>query len=121
MCTMYVCKTMRKVERALKSNDLNLPRKDRSNLRYYVGMHAVCRDGPSNNPKHQTSQNSTQRPWMMQRCKKSLNIVQTLYDALGATDQIAKGTRLLKDILNYSEADQISEVENGSEGRETGG
>ena len=107
----YVCvQTMRKVERALKSNDLNVPRKARSNLRFYVGMHAVAGTAKQH---PQASDITKFDPETLDDAavQKSLNIVQTLYDALGATDQIAKGTRLLEDILNYSEADQISEVE----------
>ena len=107
----YVCaQAMRKIERAMKSNALNVPRKHRSNLRFYVGMHAVAgtaKQGPQASDIAKFDPDSLDDATVLE----SLNIVQTLYDTLGATDQIAKGTRLLEDILNCSEADEISEVE----------
>ena len=107
----YVCvQAMRKVERAMKSNDLNVPRKARSNLRFYVGMHAVAGTAEQ---RPQASDIAKFDPDNLDDAavQKSLNIVQTLYKALGATDQISKGTQLLEDILKYSETDQILEVE----------
>ena len=107
----YVCvHAMRKIERAMKSNTLSVPRKNRSNLRFYVGMHAVAgtaKQYPQASDIEKFDPDSLDDATV----KKSLNIVQTLYDALGATDQIAKGPRLLEDILSYSETDQILEVE----------
>ena len=107
----YVCvQAMRKVERAIKSNDLNVPRKDRSNLRFYVGMHAVAGTAKQH-PQASDIEKFDPDNLDDAAVQKSLNIVQKLYGALGATDQIAKGKQLLDDILNYSETDQILEVE----------
>ncbi len=94
----------------MKSNDLNVPRKARSNLRFYVGMHAVAGTAEQ---RPQASDIAKFDPDNLDDAavQKSLNIVQTLYKALGATDQISKGTQLLEDILKYSETDQILEVE----------
>ena len=107
----YVCvQAMRKVERAIKSNDLNVPRKDRSNLRFYVGMHAVAGTAKQH-PQASDIEKFDPDNLDDAAVQKSLNIVQKLYGALGATDQIAKGKQLLDDILNYSETDRILEVE----------
>ena len=118
----YVCvQAMRKVEQALKSNSLNVVRKDRSNLRFYVAMHAVA--GTAKYPR---------QPAEIAKCdvdgldevavKKSLDVVKKLYDDLGATDQVAKGPQLLNNILSYpgdgppSEKGSIPGVETPAEG-----
>ncbi|MCY4414698.1 MAG: AIPR family protein [Chloroflexi bacterium] len=102
----YVCvQAMRRVEKALKSNDLDVARKDRSNLRFYVGMHAVAGTAE----KHpQASEIAKFNPDSLddEAVHKSLKIVQPLYEALGSTDQIAKGTQLLEDILCHSPSNQ---------------
>ena len=116
----YVCvQAMRKIERAMKSNALNVARKNRSNLRFYVGMHAVAGTAKQH-PQASDIEKFDLDSLDDATVQKSLNIVETLYGALGATDKIAKGTRLLEDILNYSEIDQVLEVENRFDGRTIG-
>ena len=107
----YVCvQAMRTIERAMKSNALNVARKTRSNLRFYVGMHAVAGTAKQH-PQASDIEKFNLASLDDATVLRSLSIVETLYVALGATDQVAKGTRLLEDILNYSETEQILEVE----------
>ncbi|MCE2499616.1 MAG: AIPR family protein [Dehalococcoidia bacterium] len=97
----YVCvQAMRKIEQALKSNSLDVVRKDRSNLRFYVGMHAVAGAAKHPLPPAEIAKFDVDR-LDDAAIKKSLAVVKKLYEDLGATDQVAKGPQLLQDILRY--------------------
>ena len=118
----YVCvHAMRKVEHALKSHSLNVVRKDRSNLRFYVAMHAVA--GTAKYPRQPAEIVKFDVDGLDEvAVKKSLDVVKKLYDDLGATDQVAKGPQLLNNILSYpgdgppSEKGSIPAVETPAEG-----
>ena len=108
----YVCvQAMRKVEQALKSNTLDVARKDRSNLRFYVGMHAVA--GTSKHPRQPADIAKFNIDNLDETTvKKSLDVVKSIYDDLGGTDQVAKGIELLRDILTPAEnAQQLTTEE----------
>ena len=105
----YVCvQAMRKIEQALKSNSLNVVRKDRSNLRFYVAMHAIA--GTAKYP-HRPEEIAKFDVDSLEEVlvKKSLDVVKKLYDDLGATDQVAKGPQLLHNILSDPGDGQPSE------------
>jgi AIPR protein len=95
----YVCaEAMRRVELLLRSPGCTLPATDRNNLRYYLAMHAVV-----------TLAGTTPAPGVIAnvdiskltdaRIEASLGIVQKQYEALGASDQAAKGSALLEALL----------------------
>ena len=98
----HVCaEGMRRVEAFLKSPAAGLATKDRSNLRFYVGMHAlvsltgISRPAPSDLAAINVSKLDDGA------IKKSLALVRQEYDALGGTDQVAKGPTLLTAIHKY--------------------
>ena len=106
----YVCvQAMRIVEQALKSSSLNVERKDRSNLRFYIGMHAVAGTAKHAPPPAEIAKFNIDRLDEV-AIKKSLDVVRRLYDALGGTDQVSKGTELLRDILAHSDDSEQPET-----------
>ena len=95
----YVCaKAMRQVENHLKSPSLNIPPKDRNNLRFYVAMHAVA--GISNSPPPPNKIASFDLTGLDETAvQQSLDLVQAEYFALGGDDQVSKGPLLLTALL----------------------
>ncbi len=92
----HVCaEGMRRVEAFLKSPIAGLASKDRSNLRFYVGMHAVVSLTGKNNPSASDLARVDVSKLDDDAIKKSLALVRQSYDALGGTDQVAKGSSLL--------------------------
>lgn len=93
----YVCaEAMRRVEAFLKSPGCILPAKDRNNLRYYVAMQVVGTLAGSNLPAPGTVAKVDIAKLDDTKIEASLAIVKVEYDALGASDQVAKGPALLK-------------------------
>lgn len=93
----YVCAdTMRRVEKFLKSPDSGLPATDRNNLRFYVAMHAVgmILGDSARSPSSVATLATTELDDA--RLMGSLRLVKKHYDALGGSDQVAKGPDLLE-------------------------
>jgi hypothetical protein len=93
----YVCgEVIRRVEGYLKSHESGLTKKDRNNLRFYVAMHVVAE--AANEPMLSAEELAQFDVGKVQEqlIEASLQAVKGEYDALGATDQIAKGRSLLE-------------------------
>ena len=96
----YVCtEVLRKVESYLKKTDLNVVPKDRNNLRFYVAMYVVMGIGDPPKPINEIAEFDVEGIDQAV-VKAALDYIQPKYEALGANDQAAKGSYLLKDILD---------------------
>ena len=97
----YVCaEAMRRVESHLKSPSLHVATEDRSNLRFYVAMHAVA--GVLSNSRKPTPSVIAKFDLTrldIEAVQLSLNDIQPKYVALGGNDQVAKGALLLDALL----------------------
>ncbi len=91
----YVCAAgMRRVEAFLRQIGSGLPRKDRNNVRFYVGMHAVggMTESGGRSPEEVAEIDIDQL--CNDRMAASFEAVKSAYEELGGTDQVAKGTEL---------------------------
>ena len=96
----YVCaEAMRRVESHLKSTSLNVPAKDRNNLRFYVAMHAVAGVSDSPSPTPSGIANFDVSNLDEEAVQHSLDMVRPKYIELGGNDQVSKGLTLLKALL----------------------
>lgn len=99
----YVCaEAMRRVEALLKSPGCTLPAKDRNNLRYYIAMHAVGTLAGTIQPAPGVIAKVDISKLTDADVEASLGIVRKQYEALGASDQAAKGSALLEALLKGS-------------------
>ena len=95
----YVCaEGMRLVEAFLKSSVASLATKDRSNLRFYVGMHAIISLTGKSKPSSSDLAKVDVHKLDDDAIEKSLALVWQEYEGLGGTDQVAKGPLLRKAI-----------------------
>ena len=100
----YVCAAgMRRVEEFLKEKGSELSRKDRNNLRFYVGMHAVggMTESGGRSPSEVAGIDVTQLSDVA--IERSFAAVTQAYGELGGTDQVAKGPDLRKTVLTSME------------------
>ena len=98
----YVCvEAMRTVEAYLKSPTSNVSPENRTNLRFYVAMHAVV--GTGSPPKPPTLAGYELTALDEETIKASLDYVQIKYHQLGGNDQVSKGTALLQAIRGNEE------------------
>jgi len=98
----HVCaEGMRRLEAFLKSSAAGFATKDRSNLRFYVGMHAIVSLTGKSNPSVSDLAKVDVSKLDDDTIKKSLALVRHEYDALGGTDQVAKGPSLLAAIRKH--------------------
>jgi hypothetical protein len=96
----FVCvEAMRRVETRLKSAAVNLPRKDRNNLRFYVLMHAVSTLSGEKTPGLKTIAGLDPTAVTDSAIDASLKVVRSEYEKLGGTDQVAKGPSLRDAVL----------------------
>ena len=90
----YACaEGMRRVERFLKQSGLLAP-KDRTNLRFFVGMHAVLSTTGESSPSSAVLSRINLDLLDDSCIGASLSRVQDEYMRLGGTDQVAKGPAL---------------------------
>ena len=89
---------MRLVEAFLKSSVASLATKDRSNLRFYVGMHAIISLTGKSKPSSSDLAKVDVHKLDDDAIEKSLALVWQEYEGLGGTDQVAKGPLLRKAI-----------------------
>lgn len=93
----YVCaETLKRIETLLKSSNVNLAARDRNNLRFYVLMDTLVRAVEKPNPAMKDYASLDPKSVSDEQILSSINRVKKLYDDLGGTDQIAKGTEFLK-------------------------
>ncbi len=93
----YVCAAgMRRVERFLRRVGSEFSRKDRNNVRFHVGMHAVggMTETGGRSPGELAKIDIAQL--CDDRMALSFDAVRAAYEELGGTDQVAKGTELPK-------------------------
>ena len=96
----HVCaEVMRRVEAYLKSSTAGLAAKDRNNLRFYVAMHVVSSVVGKPKPSFAEVANLDLTNLDDTAIKTSLHLTKSAYEALGGTDQVAKGPSLLESIL----------------------
>ena len=96
----YVCaEAMRRVESLLKSPSLRVATEDRSNLRFYVAMHAVAGVSNSPRPTPRAIARFDLSALDSAAVQHSLNDIQPKYVGLGGNDQVAKGALLLDALL----------------------
>ena len=91
----YVCAAgMRRVEESLKRNNPELSSKDRNNLRFYVGMHAI--GGMTKSRGRSPSEVAAIDIATLgdSALESSVVAVREAYEKLGGTDQVAKGREL---------------------------
>lgn len=99
--TYYVCaEVLRKVELHLKSPSLGVPAEHRNNLRFYVAMHAVTGVDQTAIPALDRIIGFHLDGLDEKSVQRSVDFVQPQYLALGGNDQVAKGARLLSNILS---------------------
>ena len=90
----YVCaQTAVTVEAFLRSADAKLGREHRTNLRFYVAMHALNGTGSRRSPREIAEFDLS--ALTDEKIGESLEYVNRRYTSLGRTDQIAKGPSLL--------------------------
>ena len=95
----HVCaEGMRRVEACLKSSHVDVASKDRTNLRFYVGMHAIVSLSGKSNPSPMDIATIDINKLDENTIKTSLDLVRRAFINLGGTDQIAKGPDLLAKI-----------------------
>lgn len=100
----YSCaESMRRVEEYLKSAASGLPLKDQNNLRFYVAMHVVASIVEKTNPNRDDLAKLEVSKLDDHRIQNSLDLVKKSYDTLGGSDQVAKGTTLLAEIVKILE------------------
>lgn len=93
----YTCaEAMRRVEEYLKSSASGLATKDRNNLRFYVAMHIIATLSGRAHPSREDLAKLDLSKLDDARIQASLVLVKAEYDALGGTDQVAKGPSLLE-------------------------
>lgn len=117
--TYFFCVAlMKKVEVFLKSGTANLEEKDRTNLRFYIGMYAAClltrKAVPhSNDLTRQLIPLANDNIFL-----DCLAAIKPIYDELGATEQVAKGTelveRLKKNLIERFNRNEIAPSENNT-------
>ncbi len=96
----YVCaESMRRVERFLRE-EAKLPPKDRTNLRFFVGTHAVLSALRSRTPRIGALASFDLRLLDAARIESSCTHVRLEYDRLGGTDRVAKGPTLRAAVLD---------------------
>ena len=92
----YVCaETLKRIETLLKSSDVNLAARDRNNLRFYVLMDTLVRAVEKPNPAMKDYASLDPKSVSDKQILASINRVKEIYDDLGGTDQVAKGTEFL--------------------------
>lgn len=95
----YVCaETLKRVEKLLKSSPLNLAARDRNNLRFYVLMDTLVRVAGKPNPAMKDYAQLDPKSITEEQILASIDRVKALYDRLGATDRVAKGTELVRQL-----------------------
>lgn len=92
----FCASLMKRIENFLRSNVVKLDEKDRTNLRFYLGMYAACVLTQKAIPK--TSDLTRQ---LLSLATDDLLLdclaqVRPVYESLGASDQVAKGTEFLE-------------------------
>ena len=91
----YVCiEAIRAIENRLKDSSLSLPRKDRSNLRFHVGMYAIALLIQKAKPNPQDVASLALNGLTDAIIDASLSAVKSPFGALGGDDKTAKGPRL---------------------------
>lgn len=95
----YVCaETLKRIETLLKSNNTNLAARNRNNLRFYVLMDTLVRAVEKSNPAMKDYASLDPKSVSDGQILASINRVKELYNDLGGTDQVAKGTEFLKQL-----------------------
>ena len=90
--------TIKRVEAYLRSGAAGLESKDRNNLRFYVAMYVVYRLSGKWRPSAAEIAGLDPEQVTDDRIRDALEAVKTLYEKLGGTDRVAKGTELLKEV-----------------------
>ena len=97
----YVCvASMKRVENFLRQG-VDMPTRDRTNLRFYVGMHAVLSLTESVHSPAPVLATINLDELTDQVIESSLTCVQEAYERLGASDQVAKGPDLRDEVLTH--------------------
>lgn len=95
----YNCiEIVRRTEDYLKQFVTDLSAKDRNNLRYYVAMHLAASACGRSNPNVNEVAGIDPSKITDADVGASLSVIRNVYTNLGATDQVAKGPRLLAEI-----------------------
>jgi hypothetical protein len=102
-------KIIKTVQAYLRSNE-HLEPKERTNLQFYVAMHACALIAGKAAPRIDDLVAIKPEALTGEILQTSLEVIKNLYDALGASDQVAKGSQLLTD-LKDSLATQFSAQE----------
>ncbi len=100
----YVCAAaMRRVEAYLRQVGSELPRKERNNVKFHVGMHAVgsMTESGGRSPREVAELDIDQLS--DDRMAASFEAVNAAYEALGGTDRVAKGAELPRAVAEAME------------------
>ena len=95
----YVCvEVMRQIERLMRQIDPQISTKDGNNLKFYI---AICVVAEIIAPAHIVPEQVAQLDLNkidIQIVKRNLGVVQKIYERLGGTDEVAKGSNFLREI-----------------------
>ena len=96
----YICAVaMRKIEAFMKGTTKDISTKERTNLKFYVAMHAVASTEPRGFASPSAIAAFDVDLLDDQRIQESLDIVKEVYVRLGGDDRVAKGPELLNCLL----------------------
>ncbi|EKO39501.1 MAG: AIPR protein [Solidesulfovibrio magneticus str. Maddingley MBC34] len=94
---LFVARTIKSIQSYLRSLD-SLQPKDRTNLIFYIAMHASAVLSKKQSPNISDLLAIGDSSLTDEVLASSLTSVKELYETLGASDQVAKGTQLLADL-----------------------